>query len=538
MGGRIMLATNAALGTWRRVFDSPETVQGGKAFNRAAYFRLLWSFYANDIFEDRYIWGFYRAQFGLYRNIRQIYNPTRRLVDLYASTIYPGVLSEDGKRLPEGVALAVPLAADTPPELVSAIGQFWNWSNFQAQKSVLVRYGAICGSVLVELVDDIKARKVTSHVVWPGLIQDLVLDATGNVKEYILRYLATDDRGFQYEYRKDVDAKSIRFYRDGDPFDYGEGAAYPNPYGFVPAVWVKHTDIGSDFGLPAIHGTLGKVDELNSLSAHVHDQIHKIIASPTVFWSDGRVGNLNGKQAPDPAGAGVVGKRGPTDDFVDIDTDRESLLYLRGPQGGHVESLAGNLPLRDTLAYIQQLIGEIEQDHPELTLYKELRAMSQVTGPAASRLVGDAAGLIAEAAANYDQQLIKLFQMGVAIAGWRLNNGDWGLTDRQREKFAPFDLDSYIRGDLDFFISPRPLVPQTRREQLDAERAELALQADRLALMSLQATGGVPATPTGPGAPGAPTTAVTAGPTALASMIQKVADRQNAKELEGPQQKG
>jgi len=82
MGGRIMLATNAALGTWRRVFDSPETVQGGKAFNRAAYFRLLWSFYANDIFEDRYIWGFYRAQFGLYRNIRQIYNPTRRLVDL------------------------------------------------------------------------------------------------------------------------------------------------------------------------------------------------------------------------------------------------------------------------------------------------------------------------------------------------------------------------------------------------------------------------------------------------------------------------
>jgi len=33
--------------------------------------------------------------------------------------------------------------------------------------------------------------------------------------------------------------------RDGDPFDYGEGAAYPNPYGFVPAVWVKHTDIGS-----------------------------------------------------------------------------------------------------------------------------------------------------------------------------------------------------------------------------------------------------------------------------------------------------
>ncbi|HEY8743914.1 MAG TPA: hypothetical protein VIU62_12485, partial [Chloroflexota bacterium] len=208
------------------------------------------------------------------------------------------------------------------------------------------------------------------------------------------------------------------------------------------------------------------------------------------------------------------------------------------PQGGHVESLAGNLPLRDTLAYIQQLIGEIEQDHPELTLYKELRAMSQVTGPAASRLVGDAAGLIAEAAANYDQQLIKLFQMGVAIAGWRLNNGDWGLTDRQREKFAPFDLDSYIRGDLDFFISPRPLVPQTRREQLDAERAELALQADRLALMSLQATGGVPATPTGPGAPGAPTTAVTAGPTALASMIQKVADRQNAKELEGPQQKG
>lgn len=522
-----------AFSVYRRVLDSPEQVQGGKTFNRAAYYRLLWALYANDIFESTQLWGYYRAQFRLYRQIRALYNPVRRLCDFYGGAIYPGVLTLDGERLPEGVPLAIPLAEDTDPALKAALGVFWRWTNMQALKSVVVRYGAIAGNVLVELVDDPATGKVTAGVVWPALIQDIDQDRSGNVLGYTLRYLATDDDGYQYEYRKVVDKRQIATYRDGEPHGYdGAPAVTPNPYGFVPAVWCKHREIGSNFGAPAIHGSIGKLDELNSLASHAHDQIHKVIEAPMVLWTGGGgLKNLVGKAA----------KRGATDEMAFPVADRESVQLLQGPADGKTSSLVGNLPLAEAVVYMTNLVGEIEQDHPELAMYRELRAMSQVTGPAAARLMGDVGGLVQETAAGYDHQMTKLMQMAVAIAGWRLASGDWGEGDRHQAAFKGFDLDSYARGDLDFDISPRPLIPQTRREQLDNQRAELALQADRIALMSLS----VPAQAApvelskagvgqhGVGAATTPPTGPAGTPTPLALALQKLADRNNAKELEG-----
>ncbi len=90
--------------------------------------------------------------------------------------------------------------------------------------------------------------------------------------------------------------------------------------------------------------------------------------------------------------------------------------------------------------------------------------MSQVTGPAAARLVGDVANRFAEVAAIVDQANVKLFQMAVAIAGFRANSGAWGSLNRQQQKFTPFDLKSYDKGDLDMAIMPRPLLVPTRQE--------------------------------------------------------------------------
>jgi hypothetical protein len=107
--------------------------------------------------------------------------------------------------------------------------------------------------------------------------------------------------------------------------------------------------------------------------------------------------------------------------------------------------------------------------------------MSQVTGPAAARLMGDVGGNVWEAAANYDAASIKLFQMAVAISGWRVQNGDWGTPSRQQEKFRPFNLESYQRGDLDLSITVRPLIPVTALEQVAIDRQKLLLEADRAA---------------------------------------------------------
>lgn len=469
---RIMMSLSTGLQTGyyaaRRTFEDPAgDYQQRDWLDMQAAFALLWSYYNNALFDrtaslgNASVWSAYKSAYTLYRNIRLIYNPTRRLVDFYAGQVYPGVLSSDGDPLPDGVQQAIPLDPKTSATLRAAIGQFWQWSNWQARKSVLVRYGAALGSVLVEVTDDLEHGKVSGSIIWPGFVQNLVLDSAGNVKAYALEYIAFDaERNQTYTYRKEVDGDAFRYFRDGQPYDYGDGATIPNLYGFVPAVWVKHNDTGSDLGSPAIAGSLGKIDELNNLASHVHDQIHRVIGAPLILWSDGSLRNLFGQA-----------KRGETADFTEPSSDQESVLMLKGPTGGRVDSLAGALSLSESLAYMQELTSELEQDHPELAFYRELRSMSQLTGPAASRLVGDVASRLSEASANYDAQSIKLFQMAVAIGGMRANSGAWGPLSRQQQKFTPFSLESYARGDLDTEIEPRSLLQPTKLEMAQEKQA-------------------------------------------------------------------
>lgn len=462
-GSKLATSLRAGYEAARRVYENPAHAYQQYAYtNRTGPYDLLWSYYSNSLFDTlaAHVWSAYKSNYNLYRNIRSLYNPTRRLVDFYAAQCYPGALSEDGADLPEGIPLAVPFSADTPDELKAAIAQFWAWSNWQAKKSVQVRYGCALGDVLVEVVDDLEKRKVSADIVWPSFVTDLTLDSMGNVKAYTLEYHVQEPDGTMYLYKKEVDQSSFRFYKDDEPFDYGAGAAYDNVYGFVPAVWIKPVDVGGDHGSPVVAGSLNKIDELNNLVSHTHDQIHKVIGAPLILWSTGIIQNLLNTE-----------KRGPTHDFQEPASEQESILMLQGPTGGKVESLAGNLNLADTLAYINGLLGEIEQDHPELTFYRELRSMTQVTGPAAQRLVGDVASRVAEVQAAYDQANISLFRMAVAIGGMRANSGAWGPLDRQRAKFAPFTLDSFAAGDLDMAIMPRPILTATKLENAMEEQA-------------------------------------------------------------------
>jgi hypothetical protein len=75
--------------------------------------------------------------------------------------------------------------------------------------------------------------------------------------------------------------------------------------------------------------------------------------------------------------------------------------------------------------------------------------------------------------------------MGVAMAGMRLNAGDWGEPSRQQTVFAPFGLESYTRGELDMEILPRPLVPMTEREELELQRLRVGVDNDRLGVQQM-----------------------------------------------------
>lgn len=464
--GRFSMATIAAYSTFRRVWSDPASVQTRNNYEaQVATYDYRWHLYQNSVFDDVTVWAAYRRKYGLYRYIRPIYNPVRRLVDFYAGIVYPGRLATDGKRLPDGTPLAIPLAQDINPQLREAIGQLWQWSNWQTGKNLYVRYGAALGDVGVEIVDEVDRGKVTFDIIWPGTVTELELDRTGNVKYVAYEYDSEDEEGKKYTYKKVMDSDFIGEYKDGEPFRYDEfiDAERDNPYGFVPFVWCKHTDLGGLHGVPAVRN-VGKIDELNEIASHAHDRAHAVLSSPIL---------VAGESVQSLTSEVTEAKRAPTQDLSNPSGGRESVKILKANSGA---MSTVQLPEGEALNYMEKLLEELEADHPELSMYNELRAMSQVTGPAAERLVGDALSYIEEARSNYDQQTIKLFQMAVAIAGWRANTGAWGQLNRQQQAFEPFDLDSYNEGDLDFEILPRPILPMVKlspdEARVEMEKAE------------------------------------------------------------------
>lgn len=450
------MATRQAVLTFRDVFASPDTLSGENQ-TRTQIYDILLDYYTNRAFEESSKYDAYLSKYRLYRRTRLIYNPVRRLVDFYAGQVYPGTVFEDPAN-DNDFQQAVPIIGipdDSPLRL--AIQQLWTWTNFQSLKARYVRVGAMTGNVGVMIIDDPNTtNRILFEVVWPGFVRDFTLDKSGNLKFFSLEYRAVDEDGIVFTYRKDITPDKIETFRDDAPegFD-GQAASYTNPYGFVPAIWAKHSDTGTDYGAPAIGGTISKIDELNSVIAHIHDQIHKLIACPQIISTDGDISAA--LKPKDASEAGIE--------------RQEATLLLKTVGQATVHQLVGNLELDKAMLYCEKLLAEIEHDHPELTFWQQLREMTQVTGPGASRLLGDVQARVWEAASNYDQQLIKLIQMGVAIAGFRVNSFDWE-ENAQTRLFEPFSLESYRNGELDFGIAPRPIVPVSQGERITQDKTQ------------------------------------------------------------------
>lgn len=455
-----MNSTLAAWDAFRRSWNEIPNNPNEQEFDLwAARYQHMWDLYQNDKFENLVQWAGYKARYGLYRHIRGLYNPTQRIVDFYGGIIYPGVLTADG--LPDGdYPSAIPLNEDIPDALRLALVQLWQWSNWGSYKNLMGRWGALLGNVFVEIVDDVERGKVYLEVVWPGLLQDLEVDGRGNVKAYAIEYKALDDNGQTFTYRREVNQEAISVYHDDRLVEQEE-----NPYGFTPAIWCPHFVSGGLRGQGAVRH-LAKFDAINDQLSILADKVRKMNSAPIVAWGGGTLGNVSN-----------ASRRDNTSSLPDPQVDRDEIKILQGPAGGKLETLTAT-GVEETIQMVRLLIEEVEDDHPELTMYKQLRNMSIVTGPGAERVLGEAATYVNEARSNYDAHSVRLFQMAVAIAGMRVRRGDWGrgLTPQQ-VRFAPFDLTSYQRGELDFHIQTRPLVMESPMERLQRRMMEVSLQA-------------------------------------------------------------
>ena len=427
---------------FKQGFLQPEGGAGSSAFgeSRLTRYDLLWALYGNAAYTDLIrVLQRYQTDRRFYRYIRGIYNPARRIVEFYVQHVAGGVLST---RAGEG---ALPIETDIEA-LRPAIGQVWQWSNWQSKKSVMVRHGAALGDAFLKVVDDTARQKAFVQVLWPGMVTAAEHDDYGNVTAYTVEYTTKDEEGNSYRYKEMCDKASFKTFRDDTAYGYnGAPAGWANPYGFVPMVHTQHLDLGGDWGAVPHHATMDKVHELNDQASLLNDQVRKAVNVPWAF-------------------IGVD----PGDISLTSGQDDVPILAIKGATKNEVElkALLYEIDIEHALANIQAQIEEIERDHPELTIRKLREQVRDVTGRAVRLIFDDAERLIVEARANYDDGQRRALQMAMSIAGFR----GYGPA------FEGITLDSYAAGALDFSFGERPVLPEdeAERTQADLQKAQAA----------------------------------------------------------------
>lgn len=435
---------------------------------RKVRYDVLMSMYDNSTYRDHvHAWAQqYRANYQLYKAIRNIYNPTNRCVEFWKWMIWGGLLDEEALE-----AGAIPIRTKNQ-KLRPAIAKIWKWSNWQANKDLITQYGAEMGDVGIKIVDDPDKQEVRFEIVHPKTIKDLTLDANGYVKGYKLqeiRWWQGKKVTFEEECWRDADGatEAVHFatYKDGQLFAWnGKVAEWTEEYGFVPFVAIQHIRTGMRYGWAEIHSVRVKIHELDDLSSKLHDYIRKVVDPIWLFnFKKPKDGiDLRSQQsAPTTANPQPVREELPAIFVGDSAAKAQALV-------------TSDVDITKTAAEIQNVIAELERDLPELQM-DIWTAGQYTTGKALRNARQRVERKVIQRRPEYDQALIRAHQMAVAIAGEK--NYD--------EAFSDFNLASYDAGDLDHTIpSDRRIFDTDTTEEMDKKKVfwDTVVNADRQGL--------------------------------------------------------
>lgn len=354
----------------------------------------------------------------LYKHVRGVYNPTKRLVDAYVSKTYGGMLdTKDGK----GGAIPLDTENDALKELIAQ--RLWIDSQWGQKKSLYTRYGAKLGDSYIKVIDNIQKGRVWMEVVDPGKVKELEKDPDGTITKIVfeyymrihnqlVRYCETITPDYFEAYvltPQESTSGSTNYQRQAI---YANGRNEPvmqwdNDYGYVPVVHVLHTDEGQTFGAPAIHGVYHKINEVNDIASIQNDASRNQAVLPLVA--------INGKIGTKDFGTDQSSNSTNTVDNPKKDTMK--VIELWG-DNADLKTLPPTLNLADSIQNIIEVLKEIERDSPELSLHR-LRDAGNLTAPGVRSAYDDAIAKFQEARGNYDTGLVKAQKMAIMIGGMR-----------------------------------------------------------------------------------------------------------------------
>lgn len=462
--GRAMSAFRAG---WAAFKKDPESQLRDLTFEqRQELYGMAWMYYTSKMFSKREgeDWSGYLHSRRLFKHTKLLYNPVPALVDFYVDNIWQPAENKDFESLVTG------LTESTDEKIVAAVAQLDQWSQWKSESTKIKRYAAATGNVLVEGVDDLERGKIYHKCTWAGHVSEVKLNATGDVQGYTVEYQVFDpDRKVFFNFKKVVSKADYRYFYDDKPWTPPgkAGAVEPNTYGFVFAVWVRHTDEGYSYGIPACRD-FDKVDTVNSLASHFDSYLHRKFESPKIIGANGDIVPIVGAYR-DPQ-TGVLYPQDPDLNWVVLKADTN-----RGAVS--VDDLSGDMTMAEASTELERELESFEKEYPELQVASIMRDQAQLSGAALERMLGPAQNRLDGVQPGYNGQLTKFRQMGLSVGGMRVNGGGWANITKQQESFRPFNLKSYESGQIDFNLKMSKLVHETEAEQVDTrkKKADLAV---------------------------------------------------------------
>lgn len=448
------------LQAFREAFVSSNTLDETQFSNwasRRLRYEIFWALYENTVYRDVHNWAkLYRSTFGLYRYIRNIYNPSYRLGEFWKGHLMGGAMdleAGDGKAVPS----CLPIVTDNDA-IRPALSQVFRSSNWQTNKDVLSLWGSVMGDVILKVNDDTAKGKVYLQIVNPGTLSSVEKDLAGNIKGYVIEETRLDPEGtnktviYKEIASRNGDNVHYQTFKNDSPFAWnGTASDWEEGYGFVPMVAIQHNNVGLEWGWSELHPEQSMFREVDDLASKLSDQIRKMVDSPWLFVgveNPSKRGNSN----PSPT------MTQPTSSSTNKEPGREEIPALYGPIGSDAKPLVSNLDITATSNYIETILKKIERDYPELA-----QDMNNIQGDISGRALRlhrePIEDKVKQRRASYDDGLVRALQMSISIGAFR-----------SYPAFTAFSLDSFQQGDLTFNIGDRPVFAKDKADDLDVEQ--------------------------------------------------------------------
>ena len=402
---------------------------------RKLRYQVLWAWYESTAFRDLHKWAqAYRNSYQLYRYIRNIYNPAFRLVEFWKMMIWGGMLDNEA-----GDKGAIPIKLDKDNEgLRKPISQLWADSNWEVNKDIAVLWACSMGDSAIRIVDDPDHEEVRIENVHPASLKELTIDSRGYVKQYeIEETRVRPDNGKLATYlekaTREEGSETIKFetFADNKPFAWnGEKDSWTEDYGFMPLVAIQHNNVGFDYGWAEMHPLRSKMNSIDDLASKLHDYIRKVIDPVWLF-------NFN---KPKNSADTTMQSATATSDASAPGREEMPALYVSDKEAKGQALVTSEISIAETSAEIQNILGEMERDMPELQM--DIWTVGQdVSGKALAKARQRVERKVTQRRPNYDKALVRAHEMAIAIGG-----------EKGYEGYDGYNLESYTQGKLKHYI--------------------------------------------------------------------------------------